>query len=159
MIQGWSVRGVSRETTDSAKVKEGFQKSVETKSKSLGRKSKAVGSEIQIFLFPESGLFNDLQVNPNLCASLLSEPDVSALRCDPQRSRFGDLQRIAQLLIFARTNFPKSIFRPLAPTGCRAMTLGSSEPAIPSFRPRPRNQHPGFMIPAGSRALFAPTNA
>jgi hypothetical protein len=90
VILGWSVRGVSRETTDSAKVKEGFQKSLEAKSKSLGRKFKAIGSEIQIFLFPESGLFNDLLVNPDLCASLLCEPDLTPRGLTPA-FRSGDL--------------------------------------------------------------------
>src|SRR5208283_1898908 len=56
---------VSRERRDFTKCVEGFPKPGEGKSKSLGRKFKARGSEIQASVFRESGLFKGLRANPN----------------------------------------------------------------------------------------------
>src|SRR5271166_4160937 len=50
---------------DLPKCGEGFAKPGEGKSKSLGRKFKAGGSEIQASFFRESGLFKGLRANPD----------------------------------------------------------------------------------------------
>jgi len=60
---------------------EGFQKPWEGKSKSLGRKIKARGSEFQVSFFRESGLFKGLRANPN-CEHLSN----STLGCRRQRA-------------------------------------------------------------------------
>jgi len=56
---------------------EGFAKPGEGKSKSLGRKFKARGSEIKVSFFHESGLFKGLRANPN-CEPLFSPNRPSA---------------------------------------------------------------------------------
>src|SRR5208282_5249570 len=63
---------VSRETRDLTKFVEGFAKPGEGKSKSLGRKFKARGSEIQASFFREPGLFRGLRANPNFEPLFLS---------------------------------------------------------------------------------------
>ena len=63
--------GVSRGERDLPKCVEGFAKPGEGKSKSLGRKFKARGSEIQASFFRESGLFKGLRANPD-CEPLFS---------------------------------------------------------------------------------------
>ena len=63
----------------STKCMEGFPKPGEGKSKSLGRKFKARGSEIQASFFRESGLFKGLRANPN-CEPLLSDSPLGGRR-------------------------------------------------------------------------------
>ncbi len=60
-----------------SKCVEGFSKPGEGKSKSLGRKFKATGSEIQASFFRESGLFKGLRANPN-CEPFFSPDRPSA---------------------------------------------------------------------------------
>jgi hypothetical protein len=60
-----NARGSGVEWRDLPKCVEGFSKPREGKSKSLGRKFKARGSEIQVTFFRESGLFKGLRVNPD----------------------------------------------------------------------------------------------
>src|SRR5208282_4731028 len=63
--------------TRDQKFVEGFPKPGEGKSKSLGRKFKARGSEIKVSFFHESGLFKGLRANPN-CEPLFSPNRPSA---------------------------------------------------------------------------------
>src|SRR5208337_2899560 len=81
-VRGSGLFHVTREYL--TKCVEGFPKPGEGKSKSLGRKFKARGSEFQASFFRESGLFKGLRENPN-CEPLFSPNRPSAAGAGARR--------------------------------------------------------------------------
>src|SRR5208282_5321450 len=116
---------VPRERRDLTKCVERFPKPGEGKSKSLGRKFKATGSEIQASFFRESGLFKGLRANPN-CEPLFSPTPPAAAGADA-RGRAKMRPRNALPQGRSRACFSRAVpqFMPVSPPAALAAFWGT----------------------------------
>ncbi len=116
--------GASRERRDLTKFVEEFPKPGEGKSKSLGRKSKARGSEIQASFFHESRLFKGLGANPDCEPLFLSDSPLGG-----RRGRAKKLPRNASPRGWSRACFARAVPQsmPASPPAALAAFLGNQE--------------------------------